>query len=58
MGEFNECCNVHDVCYELCDQTKKKCDNAFDVCLMGHCDRWADENNWGTIQKISNKNTW
>lgn len=54
MEEFNACCDVHDVCYEICSETKKKCDTNFDKCLLGHCDRWAIESNWNSFQKLSN----
>lgn len=50
-GEFNQCCNGHDVCYESCDSTKNKCDTTFERCLKDVCNTWAAEQNWGLIQK-------
>ncbi|RNA39188.1 Group XIIA secretory phospholipase A2 [Brachionus plicatilis] len=53
MQEFNGCCDVHDVCYEKCSETKKSCDGSFENCLMGHCDQWAIEANWNSFQKLT-----
>ncbi|RMZ98069.1 group XIIA secretory phospholipase A2 [Brachionus plicatilis] len=52
-GEFNQCCNGHDVCYESCDSTKNKCDTTFERCLKDVCNTWAAEQNWGLIQKTA-----
>lgn len=36
-GDFTPCCNVHDVCYASCGQTKMDCDEAFHMCMIDHC---------------------
>jgi hypothetical protein len=51
-GEFNGCCDGHDACYENCYQTKKQCDDKFEGCLTGVCNKWAAEENWNLIQKL------
>ena len=53
-GEFNDCCNVHDGCYEVCNESRKLCDDRFHFCLSNHCDTWATENNWGLAKKLCN----
>ncbi|CAF0718536.1 unnamed protein product [Brachionus calyciflorus] len=53
MAEFNQCCNSHDICYEVCSETKKSCDSSFDKCLTGYCNQWAIESNWNSLQKIT-----
>jgi hypothetical protein len=54
MGDLNDCCNVHDKCYEYCNNKKSICDADFGVCLVRKCDNYAKEKpNWGTIQKTS-----
>ncbi len=52
MHDFDKCCNVHDVCYEICNESKKNCDNSLGSCLNSACDRWAVEQNWGFFQKL------
>ena len=37
-GDFTPCCNVHDVCYASCGQTKMDCDEAFHSCMISHCE--------------------
>jgi secretory phospholipase A2 len=32
------CCNQHDLCYQSCNTTKSKCDDAFDQCMKTACD--------------------
>lgn len=51
--EFTQCCNVHDVCYEECGNTQVGCDNSFQGCLMGQCDKWAAEFDWNALKKLS-----
>lgn len=34
---FNECCNVHDVCYGTCNNLKINCDLDFKQCLLNRC---------------------
>ncbi|CAF1111370.1 unnamed protein product [Brachionus calyciflorus] len=53
MNEFNQCCDVHDFCYETCSETKKRCDSSFDRCLTGYCNKWAIEYNWYSWQKTT-----
>ena len=57
MQEFTECCNVHDVCYEICDGTQAGCDGTFQDCLMGQCDKWAAESNWSSVRKLACQGT-
>jgi len=53
MTEFNTCCDVHDGCYEICTETKGRCDTAFGGCLNGYCALWAAESSWNFIQKAA-----
>ena len=42
---FDECCNVHDICYNQCNPTVEhynECDDDFDFCLQSAC----DDKNW------------
>ena len=55
LQEFTDCCNVHDLCYEDCDDNRKSCDDKFQVCLTSQCDTWTSDFNWGTFKKYSNR---
>lgn len=44
LEQFNICCDVHDICYQACDQTKIECDKAFEECLRKVCNS-MDTNN-------------
>lgn len=33
------CCNSHDCCYGRCNDDKSACDDVFEVCMSGACDR-------------------
>lgn len=52
MAEIDNCCNIHDECYEICSETKTSCDDSFRRCLVNTCDRWNNENNWNFIQSF------
>jgi hypothetical protein len=54
MADLNDCCNVHDECYEFCNNRKSICDSDFGTCLQSKCDQFARERpDWGTIQAAS-----
>ena len=36
-GDFTECCNEHDVCYDTCGSDKDMCDVRFKKCLYASC---------------------
>jgi secretory phospholipase A2 len=35
--EMVPCCDVHDICYDTCGSSKKKCDEDFQACLLKTC---------------------
>mmetsp|Transcript_61670 Transcript_61670/g.70728 ORF Transcript_61670/g.70728 Transcript_61670/m.70728 type:complete len:186 (+) Transcript_61670:135-692(+) len=37
--DFEPCCDVHDECFDYCNKSKWRCDEAFKTCLMDVCDR-------------------
>lgn len=34
---FEECCNVHDKCYDTCNSVREDCDQNFKECLNDAC---------------------
>jgi hypothetical protein len=38
LGDFQDCCATHDVCYGTYGKTKAQCDAAFLSCTTGKCD--------------------
>jgi secretory phospholipase A2 len=34
---FTECCNTHDICYQICNAVRADCDTGFFNCLHGAC---------------------
>ncbi len=55
-GNFTQCCNAHDGCYEVCNEKRKTCDDHFYSCLSGMCDGWAAEFNWPLSKKLCKLN--
>ena len=37
LPEMTPCCDVHDMCYDSCGNSKKQCDKDFEECLLGVC---------------------
>ena len=37
MPGFTECCDVHDKCYDTCNNDRKECDENFKSCLSDVC---------------------
>jgi len=35
--KFTPCCDVHDICYDTCGNSREKCDSAFKKCLQETC---------------------
>lgn len=35
--EFENCCNLHDICYDTCNSLKSICDMKFKYCLYKVC---------------------
>ncbi|KAF7505531.1 hypothetical protein GJ744_000693 [Endocarpon pusillum] len=38
-GDFTECCNQHDICYDTCSTTFESCNSAFRTCNINTCNR-------------------
>lgn len=34
---MEDCCNLHDLCYDTCGKSKEECDSEFRTCLMDVC---------------------
>ncbi len=41
LSEFNEACNLHDICYRTCHNTKEECDEKFQRDLINECERFS-----------------
>lgn len=54
MQEFNGCCDVHDYCYEICSESKRRCDGNFEKCLTNQCNKWASDSIWSGLLIQSN----
>lgn len=39
LPEMQDCCNLHDLCYDTCLEDKELCDKAFQRCLFHSCDQ-------------------
>ena len=42
---FEECCNIHDECYDMCNMSRDQCDNSFRICLSESCAKNNNNNN-------------
>lgn len=43
-SHFDQCCNLHDVCYMSCGATKKYCDDFFKDCMSKVCESYEPKN--------------
>ena len=34
---FTACCDIHDICYDTCNNERNDCDKAFGECLIKYC---------------------
>jgi hypothetical protein len=57
MGDFDKCCNIHDMCYSGCNNPKLDCDKALSGCLNSACKRWELEDDWELKHKLCKYNT-
>ncbi|KAG5877978.1 hypothetical protein JTB14_032239 [Gonioctena quinquepunctata] len=40
LGEMQNCCDEHDICYDTCGKEKEICDLEFKRCLYRYCDSY------------------
>jgi secretory phospholipase A2 len=40
--ELVTCCDLHDACYAVCNVSRTYCDNQFQTCLLGRCEKGPD----------------
>jgi len=40
--QFSPCCEIHDNCYGNCGSKKTRCDNNFEACMLGTCDKLGE----------------
>ncbi|KAJ3624583.1 hypothetical protein MTP99_018196 [Tenebrio molitor] len=40
VGEMKKCCDLHDICYDTCNNDKEVCDMEFKRCLYKYCDSY------------------
>ena len=52
MGDFDKCCNLHDICYSGCNDPKLDCDRALSECLNSACKNWEHDENWEKEHKF------
>ena len=43
LEELQDCCSLHDLCYDNCGSDKDACDIEFKKCLYAVCSRRADD---------------
>lgn len=42
-SHFDNCCDMHNVCYMSCGTAKKTCDDGLKACMLKRCDRIIEE---------------
>lgn len=51
IGEMTKCCDLHDICYDTCNNDKEICDMEFKRCLYRYCESYEKSVGGSTVVK-------
>ncbi|RZC37281.1 group XIIA secretory phospholipase A2 [Asbolus verrucosus] len=51
VGQMTKCCDLHDICYDTCNNDKEVCDMEFKRCLYKYCDSYQQSVGGGSTVK-------